>query len=218
MRSPRTACWSCCTLPCSLAPFSRASRYSYITQDTALMHWFQLVLGSTITRFALMHMIAVNIAAWIESTRLESDEMVHADAELVVMRNLSTPPSEISLNDAWTAVARVCAAKFWILASGQLFILWLCCGYAMEALRSGVEVGVKFVERKNSVWLSLSFGSSTVGLLAGEACFIALAATLFACVKLQYSGDYKGSLLIVQLSQIVAYGAMLLACMAGMRK
>ena len=120
-----------------------------ITQDTPMIHCFQIALGSTITRFALMHMIAVNVAAWIESTRLESDEMVHADAVGGHAQLEQPEPSEISLNEAWTAVARVCAAKFWILASGQLFILWLCCGYAMEALRSGVEVGVKFVERKN---------------------------------------------------------------------
>jgi len=165
-----------------------------------------------------MHMLAVNVSAWIESTRQESGEMVHADAALVVLRNLSKPRKEISLHEAWSAVARVCAAKFWILASGQLFILWLCSGYATEALRSGVEVGVKFVERKNSVWLSLSFGRSTVGLLIGEACFITLATTLFACMKLQHSGDYKGSLLIVKISEIVAYAAMLLACLAGMRR
>jgi len=133
-------------------------------------------------------MIAVNISAWIDSTRHESDEMTHIDAVISAMRAAHKAPPKITLYEGWAALARVCTAKFWIISSGQLFILWLCSVDTTKMRRNGVEVGERR-ERK----LSFNFGHSTIGLLFGESCFISLAVLLFTCTKQQMGGDYTGA-------------------------
>jgi len=85
-------------------------------------------------RFGLSHLIAVNLWEWWRAIRNEKKEL--SEVNEVFLSHGSTitiaPANEpISLYDGWGAMASAAGAEFWVVATGQLIVAWVCgilCG------------------------------------------------------------------------------------------